>query len=146
MSDQDVRALVQAVFDTFNNRDLDGATALVSDDFELVDAGAGLTLRGHDALRQWFEGFLTAGPDGYADLKNVVVAGDWAGSEHVGTFTRTGTLLSPSGAIPPTGRRVEIRIAETYQVRDGKLVALHAYYDVATILQQLGLMPEGAAT
>ena len=142
MAKQDMAAVIQGLFATFNTKDLEGVSALVADDFELVDVGAGLTLRGRDALRQWFEGFLTAGPDARAELKTLVVAGDWAVSEHVGSFTHTGPLLSPSGEIPPTERRVEVQIAEVYHVRDGRVALLRAYYDVATILQQLGLMPQ----
>ena len=145
MAGQGAATVIREIFDAFNRRDLEGATALVADDFELVDVGAGLTLHGRDALRQWFEGFLTAGPDARAELKTLVVAGEWAASEHVGSFTHTGPLLSPSGEIPPTGRQVELQIAEVYHVRDGKVALLRAYYDVATMLQQLGLMPQAEA-
>lgn len=134
-------SLIRRLFEMFNTRDLDGIGALVTDDFELVDVGAGLTLRGREALRHWFDGFLTAGTDARAELRTVVAAGDWAASEHVGSFTHTGPLLSPSGSIPPTGRRVELQIAEIYRFRDGQLAQLRAYYDVATMLGQLGLMP-----
>ncbi|GAC1472764.1 MAG: hypothetical protein PVSMB7_25810 [Chloroflexota bacterium] len=135
-------AVVRALFDGFNQRDLDAVAALASDDFVLEDVPAGLTLHGPQGLRQWLQGFLTAGPDGRAELKTVVIDGDWVGSEHVGTFTHTGPLLSPSGEIPATGRRTEIHMAEIYQVVDGKLHLLRAYYDLATMLRQLGLMPE----
>ena len=136
----DTERVVRAIFDRFNARDLDGATALVSDDFELVDVPAGLTLRGQHALRQWFDVFLAAGPDARAELKTLVVNGEWSASEHVGSFTHTGPLLSPAGAIPPTGKSVEIKMAEVYQVRDGELTSLRAYYDSATMLRQMGLM------
>lgn len=146
MSAPDSVPLIQGLFETFNTRNLHRSSALVTDDFELVDVGAGLTLRGHEALRQWFEGFLTAGPDARADLKTLVAAGEWAASEHVGSFTHTGPLLSPSGTIPPTGRRVELQVAEVYRIKDGKVALLRAYYDAATLLQQLGLMPHAEAT
>ena len=40
-----------------------------------------------------------------------------------------------------------MRIAEFYEVRDGKIATLYAYYDSATMMRQLGLLPEagGAA-
>jgi ketosteroid isomerase-like protein len=62
-------------------------------------------------------------------------------TEHIGRFTHTGPLLTPAGEIPPTGRRVELQIAEVYRMREGKIALLHAYYDVATMLRQPGLMP-----
>jgi hypothetical protein len=64
----------------------------------------------------------------------------WVASEHIGSFTNTAPLQSPAGEIPPTGRRAELQIAEVYQMKDGKLALLRAYYDVATMLRQLGVM------
>ena len=53
-------------------------------------------------------------------------------TEHIGRFTHTGPLLTPGGEIAPTGRRVELQIAESYQMKDGKINLLRAYYDLAT--------------
>ena len=46
-----------------------------------------------------------------------------------------------STPIPPTGRTIELHIAEIYQIRDGKIALLRAYYDGATLMRQLGVMP-----
>jgi steroid delta-isomerase-like uncharacterized protein len=135
----DTTTIIRSLFDSFNERDLIGTAVLTSDDFVLEDLGGGFTLRGPDALRQWFEGFLTAGSDAHASLETVVSAGDRAATEHTGTFTHTGPLSGPAGTIPPTGRSVRIRIAEVYHLRDSKITRLAAYYDLATILAQLGL-------
>jgi hypothetical protein len=34
-----------------------------------------------------------------------------------------------------------LRIAELYEVRAGKIARLYAYYDSATMMRQLGLLP-----
>ncbi len=94
---------------------------LVTEDFELVDVATGLTLHGPNGLLQWFQGFLTAFPDGRAEQPfNMIAAGDWVASEHIGRNTHTGPLKTPAGEIPPTGRRVDLQIAEVYQMKDGK--------------------------
>ncbi len=36
---------------------------------------------------------------------------------------------------------MELRIGEFYEVREGEIVTLYAYYDTATIMRQLGLLP-----
>jgi steroid delta-isomerase-like uncharacterized protein len=140
MSTEDQVAVIRTLFDAFNARDFDRCVALVTEDFELVDVATGLTFHGAGGLLQWFQGFLTAFPDARAEPFNIMVAGDWAASEHIGRGTHTGPLHSPAGELPPTGRRAEIQIAEVYQIKDGKLALLRAYYDVATNLRQLGLM------
>jgi steroid delta-isomerase-like uncharacterized protein len=132
--------VIKALFDAFNERDFDNAAALVTEDFELVDYAFGFTFRGPAGLLQWFQGFVTAGPDARAQLMRTIVEGEWVASEHIGRFTQTGPLVTPAGEIPPTGQKVEIQFAEVYQIKDGKIALLHAYYDGATIMRQLGLM------
>src|SRR5450755_4076104 len=121
--------VIQTLFDTFNEREFDRAAALVTEDFELEDLAFGMTLRGPAGLAQWFQGFVTAGPDAKAQLLRTMTTGEWVASEHIGRFTHTGPLVSPAGEIPPTGRSVEVRIAEVYQIKNGKIALLRAYYD-----------------
>lgn len=141
MSTEDHAAVIRTLFDAFNTRDFDHAAALVTEDCQVIDLASGLTFHGPNGLLQWFQGFVTAGPDAKAELLRTIVAGDWVASEHIGSFTNTGPLKSPAGEIPPTGRRAEFQIAEVYKMRGGKVALLRAYYDAATMLRQLGLMP-----
>ena len=141
MSTGDHATVIHALFDTFNKGDLAGAASLVTQDFELVDVAAGMTFHGPDGLLQWFLVFLTAGPDARTEVLTTIVEGDWVATEHIGRFTNTGPLLTPAGEIAPTGKRVELQIAEIYHMKDEKISLLRAYYDVATMMRQLGLMP-----
>lgn len=133
-------SVIQDMFAAFNRKDVAHAASLVTADFELQDIPTGMTFRGPEGFAQWLHTFLTAGPDAHADVKHIVEAGEWVASEHVGTFTHTGPLMTPAGEIPPTGRHVELGFGEFYKVKDGKLTEMRAYYDVATMLRQLGLL------
>jgi steroid delta-isomerase-like uncharacterized protein len=138
---ENANVVIQTLFETFNQREFERAAALVTQDFELEDLAFGMTLHGPAGLLQWFHGFLTAGPDAKAQLLRTMGSGEWIASEHIGRFTQTGPLVTPAGEIPPTGRSVEFRFAEVYQIKNGKIALLRAYYDGATIMRQLGLMP-----
>jgi hypothetical protein len=59
--------------------------------------------------------------------------------------THTGTLGTPAGEVPPTGRRVEIRWMAMYEVRGDELVSEHLYFDPTEFLMQLGLAPAAPA-
>jgi steroid delta-isomerase-like uncharacterized protein len=137
----DNTAVVRALFDAFNEGDMARAAATVTDDFELVDLAAGQTFHGRDGCRQWLETFKMALPDARTEVVNLVGDGDRVASEHIGRGTQTGPFVTPAGAIPPTGRQIELRIGEFYELREGKIAKLHAYYDGATMLRQLGLLP-----
>ena len=142
MSAQDHATVIRTLFEAFNRGDIDRAAASVTEDFELEDLAMGQTFRGPDGLRQWLGGFRRAAPDARAELTNLIVGeGEWAASEHVGRGTNTGPLAGPAGDVPPSGRAFELRIAEVYQLRGGRLARLRAYYDMATFMRQLGLIP-----
>ena len=64
---------------------------------------------------------------------HVVCAGHMAG-------TNTGPLVSPEGEIPPTGRRVNIRMAFILRVTPtGQIEEDQTYFDEAEFMKQLGL-------
>lgn len=143
---EDAVAVVRSLFDAFNDGDLSRAAECVADDFELVDVAAGQTFQGPDGCRRWLRMFRDALPDARTELVNVVADGARVASEHVGRGTHSGPFVTPAGTIPPTGRPVELRIGEFYEVRDGKIISLIAYYDTATMMRQLGLMPPAGST
>ncbi len=140
---RDNAAIVRDLYDAFNDHDLDRGVALVSEDFELVDfAAEGQAFRGPEGLRQWLQIFLTAAPDAKVEVTNVVGAGEgWVFTEHTGRGTHTGPLVGPAGTIPPTGRRIELPIGELVRVENGKITLIRAYYDGATMMRQLGVLP-----
>jgi steroid delta-isomerase-like uncharacterized protein len=137
----DNASVVRALFDAFNEGSLDRTRDMVTEDFELFDVAAGQTLHGPDGCRQWLATFRTALPDARTELINMLVDGDRVATEHVGRGTHRGPFVTPAGTIPPTGRPMELRIAEMYRVRAGKIGYLRAYYDSTTIMRQLGLLP-----
>ncbi|MDQ3934500.1 MAG: ester cyclase [Actinomycetota bacterium] len=134
-------AVVRSLFDAFNDGDLARCAALAADDFELFDAPSGRTFRGPAGLREWLSTFRTALPDARTEVVSAHAEGEHVVTEHIGRGTHEGPFETPSGTIPPTGRPVEIRIAELYEVRDGKLATMRAFYDTTTLMRQLGLLP-----
>ena len=140
MSAEDNAALVRTIYGAFNDHDADRVIAAVSDDFELLDVPTGQTFRGPGGFRQWLQPWLTAAPNARTELTSVIAAGDSVATEHTGRGTHTGPLATPGGEVPPSGRPIELRFAEIFEVRDGKIVAMRAYWDVATLLRQVGAL------
>ena len=133
--------LVQAI----NDNNLDRIEQLAADDFELLDVAAGETFRGKEGARRNAEVWFTAFPEAKVEIVNIVSGGDWEVVEAIARGPHTGPLMTGEGEIPPTGRQVEMRFCSLSQIRDGKIVKGRDYYDIAGIMQQLGLMPEAAS-
>jgi steroid delta-isomerase-like uncharacterized protein len=135
----------EQLVDAFNSNDLDRVEGLAADDFELVDVASGETFRGKEGARRNAEGWFTAFPDAKIEIINNIVGGDWEVFEALARGTHTGPLGAGETEIPPTGRSMELQFVSIAQIRDGKIVKARDYYDIASIMQQLGLMPEAAS-
>ena len=133
--------LVRQVFDAFNDGDLQRAVSSVSPTCEITDVAAGQSYRGPEGFRQWLGMFATAFSDGRAELTEVISDGSRVAVEYVGRGTNDGPFTTPGGTIPATGRSVELRFAEVVEVNGAAITAVRVYYDGASLLRQLGLLP-----
>jgi steroid delta-isomerase-like uncharacterized protein len=52
----------------------------------------------------------------------------------------TGTQRGAFAGIPPTGRRMDVRVACIFEFEGDRLVGENVYFDFATVLQQLGVL------
>ena len=57
--------------------------------------------------------------------------------------TQSGPLPTPDGReLPPSNKRFTVKSVEVLEVEDGKIKVLRHYFDLMTILQQIGAMDE----
>lgn len=93
-------------------------------------------------VQRWKRAFpdLTARVIGGFETPDAMVAEiEWEG-------THRGQLDGPFGAIPPTNKRGRLRAALVARQRNGKITETHHYFDLLTMLSQLGVAPRmGAA-
>ena len=77
-------------------------------------------------------------PDIKFEPKSSFAAGDWAAIEYIisGTFAHSSELTTPA-----TGKTFTVRAASIIQIRKGKISRLADYFNLATMLKQVGLMP-----
>jgi steroid delta-isomerase-like uncharacterized protein len=136
--------IARQALEYLNAHDLDAYAALHADDCELIDTATGETFHGTEGARQNMEGWFTPFPDANVETVNLIEGGDWAVIEAIGRGTHTGPLAGPGGEIPPTGKSLALPFCSVVRIADGKIVASRDYYNVAEVMQQLGLMPEPA--
>jgi steroid delta-isomerase-like uncharacterized protein len=92
-----------------------------------------------DITAAW-RGWATALPDSNATFDRVSVNGDSVTLELTWRGTQTGPLEMPGGALPPSGRSIEMRACQVVEVAGGQVQAVRHYFDMATLLQQLGAL------
>ena len=132
------RQLAVALVAAWNAHDLDQALACFAADCEARDVAQAFLQRGCADMRRAMAGYCRALPDVQFVLDDLVVAGDRA----VVVWTATGTHLGMLFNIPASGRRVRVRGAATFIVRDGLICRATYIWDVAGLLRSIGLLPE----
>jgi steroid delta-isomerase-like uncharacterized protein len=136
------------VADAFNKHDLDGLAKLYAQDAVAYDPMYPEPLRGRDAIRKDAATFFKGFPDIRLEIINTIEKDDRNGADEIRlTGTHTGPLATPTGQdLPPTNKRIELRGGAFTRFNErGEIAEERRYYDVATVLRQLGVMPEQAA-
>ena len=124
----------------FDERDLSRMTRFWSD--RTVDhfLAPGQSVRGAQALTQWFRELFDAVPDFRMEILNAFDDGD---RQTVVQWRADGTLTgSPFLGIEATGRRIEIQGVDVMRFdADGKVEENTIYYDGAEFARQAGMLP-----
>ena len=136
MAQLDNAEIVRQIYQAFNDKDLDRLLSYSQPDTKVLNVAFGKTL----GLRDYFSNWMTGFPDGQIEIVNLVASADRVVAEFIGRGTNTGKLFGPTGELPPTQRRVEMRFCEIYDLRDGKVAGARTYYDSATMMRQLELL------
>jgi steroid delta-isomerase-like uncharacterized protein len=134
------RQIAEAYFAAaLDRRDLEDALGQLRHDVEFASPAA--QIRGRDELRPYLEGFAGAFPDARYTISRAIESGSSVALEGVYSATHTGTLRMPDGTeLAATGRHVSVPFVTLFDVKGDKISSHRAYWDVAAVMAQLGLM------
>ena len=98
-------------------------------------------VKGAEEYLKTVQRWKRAYPDLKATVLNVVTAGEKIFAEVEWEGTHTGPLEGPFGTINATNKRGLLRAALFATVKNDKLVEFHHYFDMMTLLANLGIAP-----
>lgn len=124
----------------WSTQDIERVLSVCTDDCLYEDVPLGVVNHGKEELRAFGEQVFNAFPDFKIELSSHVAAGDWAMLE----WTMSGTHQADLPGMPATGRPFSVRGATGLQLAKGRISRNSDYWDMATLLTQLGLMPSPA--
>lgn len=126
--------LVQRNFDAWNAHDPDKVASLYTDDVIYEDVPFGEVARGHAELRKMAADFFANVPD----LKLEVVTSSSMGNHGSVEWVFSGTDVG----LYKTRKKFSVRGASVYELRGGKFSGNRDYYDSASMMRQLGVLPK----
>ena len=103
--------------------------------YELIATGE--VYDGEEAVRSYYAASRAAFPD----QRNEVRTLHHADNAVVVEFDLMGTHRGPLRGIPPTGREFTCRMIALFLFEGDRIVCERVYFDSATILGQLGIIP-----
>jgi len=128
---------ITAVLNAFNAADWDRMREFVPDSAVYHEPATGRTLQG-DAFVEALQGWRAAFPDVTGELTSVAESGDIAVAEITWTGTHDGTLVTPGGEIPASGKPQSTAAAWVGHYDGDTVVRTNHYFDMLGLLQQIG--------
>lgn len=121
----------------WSSGNLDQLLSVFSDDVTYEDVPLGVVFHGKEELRAFAKGFFNGFPDLKAVIVTTVVNGDRGASEWTFAGTQTGDMPN----MPASNKRMDLRGMSTYEFASGKIKRKIDYWDVGTMMRQLGFAP-----
>jgi steroid delta-isomerase-like uncharacterized protein len=127
----------------YNAGDFDRLRALLADDFYEEELATQRRIEGADARVEAARAWKRAFPDEHGTITGTYPSGNTVAIEITWEGTHSGPLASPGGQdLPPSNKPVTVKSVQVIEVEDGKMKALRHYFDLMTLLQQIGAMDQ----
>jgi steroid delta-isomerase-like uncharacterized protein len=138
----DHAATMRNTYELISAGDIAGFGDLVADDFVEHQGGPGFPATKEGTL-DFFHAMLEAFPDLHMNVEDVIADGDKA----VARVTTAGTHRGDFMGIAPTGSTVDMQLIDIMRFDGAGHVCEHwGVADMLSLMQQLGVVPVGAAT
>jgi steroid delta-isomerase-like uncharacterized protein len=129
--------------ESYNAGDFDRMRSLLADDFYEEELATERRLEGADARIEAAQVWKEAFPDERGTITAAYTNGNTVAIELTWEGTQTGPLTTPDGQeLPPSGKPFTVKSVEVIEVEDGKIKVLRHYFDLMTILHQIGAMDQ----
>ena len=141
LSPQALTKIAQGLIVAYNDRDWNRVKASVTADFTYDEVATARKVTGADQTIELWKGWAQAFPDSKGTFQGSHVVNDgtvvlevtWKG-------THKGPLQTPTGAIAPTGKPIEVRACAIVEIAGERARLQRHYFDMATLLRQIGVL------
>jgi steroid delta-isomerase-like uncharacterized protein len=140
VSPQALTEAAKALIVAYNDKNWEKAKAAITPDFLYDEVGTGRRVEGADPTLAAWKGWAQAFPDSKGSFDRTYVAGnDTVVLELTWRGTHQGPLGTAMGNIAATGKSIEVRAVAIVEMRGEKARSQRHFFDMATLLQQIGL-------
>ena len=138
MTENSVIEAAKRPIEAYGKKDWKAIRQAVNPDLSYDEVGTHRQLEGVDAVVAAWQGWAAALPDSKATIEATYVSGDNVVIELTWRGHHTGPLETPDGTLHATGKPIELRACQVIGMENGKPSSIRQYFDMATLLQQIG--------
>ena|SRR5687768_10241889 len=146
MAAKSIVDIAKAQVTAYNDKDWDAARASLAPRVVYDEVGTQRRIEGVDEVLSAWRGWASALPDSRATFDATHTSGEIVILELTWRGTHQGALKMPGGDIAATGKKIELRGCQVVEVAGDKVKSIRHYFDMATLLQQIGAMGERTTT
>jgi steroid delta-isomerase-like uncharacterized protein len=136
--------IAKAAVTAYNEKDWNKTRDMLAADAVYDEKATNRRLEGAGQIIEAFQGWAIAFPDSKATFIREFASDDTVALELVWKGVHTGPLQTPTGVIPASNKPIEMPACEVFRVEGEKIKSSSHYFDMLTLLTQIGAM-EGAA-
>jgi steroid delta-isomerase-like uncharacterized protein len=130
--------IAKAAVTAYNDKDWSKGKDILAADAVYDEKGTHRRIQGAGEIIEAWQGWAKAFPDSNATFVRAFESGDTAVLELVWKGVHTGPLQTPTGTIPPSDKPIELPACQIVQVEGGKVKSATHYFDMLTMLTQIG--------
>jgi steroid delta-isomerase-like uncharacterized protein len=136
--------LAKQNIEAFNKGDWETFRATLTPDNVYEEFATQRKTQGADAIVELSKGWREAFPDAHGTIQTAVEGDDKVVLEIVWEGTQSGEFASAMGPIPASFKRVKIPAVQVVTFKGDKISETKHYFDLMTMLTQIGAMPTPA--
>jgi steroid delta-isomerase-like uncharacterized protein len=136
--------VAKASITAYNDKDWSKVKDMLAADAVYDEKGTHRRIQGAGEIIDALQGWAKAFPDSRATFVREFASGDTAVFELVWKGVHTGPLQTPTGTIPASNKPVEMPACQVVQVEGGKVKSTSHYFDMLTMLAQIGATQSAA--
>jgi steroid delta-isomerase-like uncharacterized protein len=130
--------IAKAATIAYNDKNWDKVKAVFVEKAVYDEKGTGRRIQGIGQIIEAWQGWSKAIPDSKATFVAEYASGDTAVLEVVWKGVHTGPLQTPTGIIPASNKRIDLPACQVLKVEGGKVTSFTHYFDMVTLLTQIG--------
>jgi steroid delta-isomerase-like uncharacterized protein len=142
IEEQNKRLMRLSVEEIWNNGNYELADEILSPGFIIYSSTPGKEVHGANGTKDYYRSLRNAFPDLKFTIKDLIAEGDKVVTHLIAEGTHTGVFEG----LPPTGKYFKVSAMNIDYIKDGRFTKCWTNIDELGLLQQLGVLPQGAPT